>query len=702
MKHRLSKLFTAGLLMSLCISCGEIEQPEDEKTNEDENKSENVVVIPVELSCELLDTEKNQQTRSTHDDATLRKITNVNYYLFKDGTYAGQQYFADADDFEITLPSLTDKYNVYILANVGQKAISTATAESAMATAVHQDYGSYSNYFTVIERDGFPMSTIIRDFSATSGGDYTLRRLVHTLYVSANTDGLTSTTMEFTSLSIKNAARDVYPFATESKAQYVMDGDAANLSDDEMDAINNGERVTLYLLENMRGDLFSGNTDWKEKVPANMTPPSERDFCSYIELTASAQTATAKYDCNTYRAYIGTSAADCDVMRHSYFTISNSFTNDMIVDEEWRIESDTPQITGKLLFVKSMDSSVSLSERTITRSDFYPGFKREFYIYRSNPDIKYTLTGPFASELIEYSTTKIDDYYTKVTVWSDSAIWQKPSETSTYYRSTFRITSEDGLLSSSLSCYVQRAPLNVTFKYTERDLVYDNTYSRPGLRMSINNLYGLKFKVDIEGYAGYYNKHYPKGTKRDPDTKSGTYQFATGTTSAIYPEANTYVFIDDQTADNSAFKSIDGAFYWTAWTYRGFQSTNWFDASSDNGYTKYADPAYLILYITLKYGKPEDGTLYPASSTATIPFYVTNSQKTAITGGYTGAGTDFGIFVDETFYLFGSESANSELHSFNKSYHTDYDMGTLGRIAVYVNNKDKWTDDRPSMQYLGY
>ncbi len=656
--------------------------------------------VRVTLSCEMLEPEL--ESRSTHSSGALTRVSDANYYLFSGGQLVRQEYFDDISDFSVTLPSADESYSLYLLANVGQVTVPSGTSEGAMGTAVHVDYSSKSNYFSTIESKGFPMASVVKGFSSSSSTNLTLRRLVHTLYVKVNTSELSSTDMEFTGLSIRNAARDVYPFAAESKALYIMDGDAADLSADEMEAINRGETVTLYLLENMRGDLFPGNSDWKKKTPVYMSTQSEQYKCSFIELTASAQTATAYYEKNIYRAYIGETASDCDVRRNTYFNLTNSFTNDMIVDEEWRIEGDTPVVTGKLCFVRSMDSSLPLSERTITRSDFYPGFKRDFYIYRSNPDIKYTLTGPFQSELIEFTTTKINDNYTKVTVRSDFGTWKKPSETQTYYMSTFRVTSDDGLLSSSLSCYVQRVPLNVTFKYTEHDLVYDNTYSRPGLRMSINNQYGLKFKVDIEGYAGYYNKHYPKGTKRDPETKSGTYQFASGTTEAICPKANTYVFIDDRTADNSAFKSIDGAFYWTGWTYRGFQSTNWYDASSDDGYTKYADPAYLILGITLKYGKSEDGTLYPVSSSTTIPFNVTNSQLTAITGGYTGAGTDFGVFVDEGFYNFGSESQNRELHNFNKSYHTDYATGTLGRISVTVNGKQKWSSDSPVAQYLGY
>ncbi len=337
-------IFAAGFLLTAVQGCQQMELVEGRPG------LEGGVQVPVSLSCELLDTEKdNPGTRSQHDVSSLRKISNAGYYLFRNGAYVGQQYFDNIDDFIINLPSSTDKYNVYILANAGEIKIPESTSESQIGSAVHLDYKSRSNYFSTIQTYGFPMATALKDFTASTGGDIELRRLVHTLYVKVDTDDLVTTQIDFKSLNIRNAARDVFPFASGgSKARYVMDGDAANLDADEMEAINNGEEVTLFLLENMRGELFPGNTDWKRKTPKYMSSDTEQDYCSYIEMECGANTVSTTYENVIYRAYVGRTAADCNVERHVYSHLNNNFVNNAIVDEDWRIVSEmNPNLSVK-------------------------------------------------------------------------------------------------------------------------------------------------------------------------------------------------------------------------------------------------------------------------------------------------------------------------------------------------------------------
>ena len=196
------------------------------------------------LSCEPLDTETadGTPTRSNHSAGSLTQVTNVNYYLFRNGSFVKQEYCPDISTFAVDLPSTTAKYNLYLLANVGQVTIPTTTAESAMGTAVHYDYGSKSKYFSTISSNGFPMANVVKNFSASSSSQYKLRRLVHTLYVKMNTEELQKTKMTFTGVQIKQAPRDIYPFATGgSKATVIMDGDSANLSQSDIARLTAGE-----------------------------------------------------------------------------------------------------------------------------------------------------------------------------------------------------------------------------------------------------------------------------------------------------------------------------------------------------------------------------------------------------------------------------------------------------------------------------
>ncbi len=680
-------LLAAGILSALAFACQSIELPaeEDEKPQE-----ENPVTLKIKLSCELLDTETAEDTRSRHDVSILRKISNVNYYLFREGSLVAQEYFDDAEDFAVTLPSYGEQYDLYILANVGRKSVHDDILEADMATEVHQDYGSRDDYFNTIGDYGFPMSLIVNGFSVAGTEELKLRRLVHTLYVRADTQDLDTTEMEFTGLAIRNAARDVYPFSAGSRAEYFIDGDAADFDNDDLEALNNGETVTLYLLENMRGELFAGNTDWKNKVPANMNPKSERDCASYIELTSSAQTSTAYYAHNTYRAYIGSSASDCDVRRNAYSTLNNRFTNDMIVDEEWRIDSDTPVVTETLAFVDKSGYSAGDDVVEVDKVKLYPGFVREFYVYRSNPDIEYTITGPdeAAAPYLSYKVDDVNRHIRRIRVTTDAAWNDSGSRTAV---GKFIIKSEDGLISRTLDCGVLVDPVAVTFSYGPNQSA-SGYYpaDKPKLRMSVNNIMNLGFDVKIEGTAGAYIYHYPNGKWGKKHEETLERNFETGTLERKYPAAGKTVVIDEYldciTVRNVPDNGLYDFFNKDIWSFTREDSKS--IIGSSNSYNKHFQPTYLTFDIGLGFGPSADGLLYPENSSTTLRVKVTNDDRTVAVDDLSvyNSGTDFGIYWNQ---IDDSDSGDIRRIEYDKPYAREK---TAGCIEVTVNGVGKWSN----------
>ncbi len=647
-------------------------------------------MVKIKLSCELLDTESDG-TKSGHDVAALRKISDANYYLFSNGSLVKQEYFEDADDFAVSLPSYNRKYNLYVLANVGEKTVGANVRETDMRTAVHHDYMNKADYYDTIEELGFPMALIVRDFSASYDDDLKLKRLVHTLYVKVDTDALNTTEMEFTGLNIRNAARDVYPFAEESKAKYVMDGDAANLDSGDLQALNDGEEVTLFLLENMRGELFPGNSDWKMKVPAEMVPESEQDMCSYIELTTSAQTATAYYERNVYRAYIGSTAADCDVRRHSYSTLNNRYTNDMVVDEEWRIEGDDPVITETLAFIDNHEL-MGGDMKELSRIYVMPGFTAEFYVYKSNPDIQYSLTAPKSSEdgRISYKAVEISPYFTRVTL-TTSLDWNEQPDNPT---GVFRIVSSDGLISKTLNAVVWNRPLSLTFS-TE----FAN--SRPVLCMTLNDPpLDMTLRARMKGEIGGYLSHYPNGYKRNESTVTLSKSFSYENPNETMCENTSYYGAGENT--KTRIFQIGTKINTLIWNETGWDSNNKYN--DNDGYDKHAHPTSIDLNIDLSCSwqsrtpmyNDDNFIIYPTAGTAGIPLQINHEQysKTVSNSGgqqttlYTGGGTDFGMRWTQH----------------DKEGDDGYDIvfdtakGQTGNVIhVTVNGIGDWTDNLPYM-----
>ncbi len=695
--------------------------------------------IPLTLSCEPL--EEEAESRSSHPDKALTAIGNVNYYLFHNKKLISQAYFDDVQNFYVTLPSIKEEYNLYLLANTGEIHINNSLEEKEMASAVHVDYGSKENYFSSMTTQGFPMAAIIENFSFASSTSHTLKRLVHTLYLKIDKSELESTILEFTGVAIRQAPRDVFPFAAESKALNVIDGDAVSLNSDDINKLNTGETIRLHLLENMRGPLIPGNTSWKAKVPANIPSATERALASYIELTARAETVTATYENVRYRTYLGYGPSDFNVKRSTSFIITNSFTNDMIKDENWRIESDTPNVTGQLAFVDTRYTKETSAKPNDTGdNDYRPfkevdafytmkGFTNVYYIYRSDPRIEYYIsmeptnsTSSDYKSYVTYKTSRIDDHFTAIMINTTY-----PIATGGQYllrnpafdegkSVTFKITSADGNIEDKMICKILTEPLGMRFEYngvTASDPVNDNGT----LNMYFTNPLGLGVRVEISGKIKGYLTHKPNGSmlgskELHPEVlvrtgnkySESSYGSTSGTIRTVIPVTGEPSRIDcynDLTSNAGKITELDGfhELFKNIWDKTGWDATTWLNDSK--GYYKHARPTELTLNFKLKFVSPNIKRLLPhnfSGNTFQLPVYFQNRELTISEveghGAYYGAGTD----LDFIWHQFDKESSSDYVtYKFLKSTKSPDKTYYYGEnqlpVGMTINETSTWETD---------
>ena len=496
-------------------------------------------LVKLELCCEPLDME----LRSSVDEEALTRISNANYYLFSGGKLVEQRYFESAADFIVPLSS-EGPFNLYILVNVGPRPISASTRESSLAEVLDIDYGGADSYRSTIASYGFPMAGIIEGFDEDSGGRFPVKRLVHTLMVKASKAGLEGTEIEFTGVNIRQAARDVRPFSSGSKASAVIDGaDGASLESADMEALNRGETVLLYMLENMRGELIPGNSDWKRKVPSAMI--SDSDLATYLEISARVQTPSALYENVIYRCYLGTSASDFNVRRSSYTLLDQHFVNRLVESETWRIEPGAAQLTGRVEFQYPGEDAGVLSPSGVTASQpFYlaSGFVQNLFVYRSNPGIRYRISSDDPRDLLDFTIVPYDSMHdlvqirpkrlllpTTVPAPGDAGGYSFFYGPSSLEEDTapvqISLTSEDGLLSAGIKCYLLQERCQVIFYYrgysmppslpsTEHD-------GKSYLRMFMWNPMQLEYDLEISGTVYGAVTYLPSW--------AGSWQVATGT-----------------------------------------------------------------------------------------------------------------------------------------------------------------------------
>lgn len=147
------------------------------------------------------------------------------------------------------------------------------------------------------------------------------------------------------SVRLRQAAAYVHPFAADdagftarsgTAVSAFVDGDAA--SDADLQRLNAGDSLVLYVPQNRQGNLLPGNDDPYRRVPGSLGEKADR--CTYLELTARPDGETLLAGDALCRVYLGCNAADnFDIPGNAVLHLSLFLTERLMGGWGWRIDS---------------------------------------------------------------------------------------------------------------------------------------------------------------------------------------------------------------------------------------------------------------------------------------------------------------------------------------------------------------------------
>lgn len=282
------------------------------------------------------------KTKSSFTEEQLKRISDLNILIYHEGILQKEycKYITDLSSIRFSLPGGKDGFNIYLVGNVGE--VDAPESESDIEDLQYV-VSSYDDFRT----KGFPVANAYMNYTKGSPTNLKVKRLVGQYNVRINASADAEYTVK--DLRMINCALDVYPFATDKKATVfgknpsIQSGDI--LTAEDIQKLNAGETVALFFIENLQGVLLPNNTDRRNKIPSIVGEAAKS--CTYIEITADIQTASAKYTNGKYRFYLGQDeTTDFSIRRNTVYNATLDFTQNMVSEEEWRIEVDEPVFIG--------------------------------------------------------------------------------------------------------------------------------------------------------------------------------------------------------------------------------------------------------------------------------------------------------------------------------------------------------------------
>ena len=287
-----------------------------------------------------------KMTRSSFSDVDCDRITDLNVFVYHQGRLLSEccRYFDDMSSPMLSFPADRDGFGIYMVGNVGRVLPPDKESELGDLRCVLPSYAEF-------RAKGFPVAERFLDYRRGDPAHFKVKRLVGQYDISMR---VSADDAEYVvkDVRLKNCARDMCPFGSGVPAEvftcscnpddcccgdYLTDSDVAKL--------NAGETVTLYFVENVQGVLLPDNTDRKKKIPSSLNGVDGvvADRCTYLEITADVTTSSARYHDGKYRFYLGQDlTTDFSIKRNTLYSVTLDFTQNMVSEEEWRIEVDAP------------------------------------------------------------------------------------------------------------------------------------------------------------------------------------------------------------------------------------------------------------------------------------------------------------------------------------------------------------------------
>ena len=290
------------------------------------------------------------QMKSSFSSADLSRITDLNVFIYHQGRLLDEycRYFDDISSLMLTFPYDKDGFNIYMVGNVG---ILEAPEEESEISKMSHVIDSYDDFYT----RGVPVANVFSGYRKGTLAHFGLKMLLGRYNISVRTSASDSRYI-VKDVRLLNCAMDVYPFNYDTgafvfavPAVYDEEANGDVLTAEDIEALNAGEKVTLYFVENVQGELLPGNTDRRKKIPSSLNGIDKglADRCTYIEITADIVTPGAEYTDGKFRFYLGQNeTTDFSVRRSTSYDVTLDFTQNMVDEEEWRIEVGDPEVVG--------------------------------------------------------------------------------------------------------------------------------------------------------------------------------------------------------------------------------------------------------------------------------------------------------------------------------------------------------------------
>lgn len=335
----MKKHLLVSLLLPLVFSCIDMQEQPDFNEGDMECYA---VTVEMDLPQNAAD------TRSAFTEEDLKRITDLNVFIYHDGALLDccDSYFEDMNSIMLAFPCDKDGFNIYMVGNVGR--IEAPVEESEIGDICYM-ISTYEDFRT----RGFPIANVFRNHVKGTRAVFGLKRLVGQYDIKMKTSAADAEYL-VKDVRLKNCALDIYPFGTDKKASLFTTAEeddknpqGDSLTEEDLAALNSGETVSLYFIENLQGELLPGNTDRRRKIPSSLDEKDQAlsDRCTYIEITADVSTPSAEYTDGKYRFYLGQNeTTDFSICRNTLYGITLDFTQNMVCEEEWRIEVDEPQV----------------------------------------------------------------------------------------------------------------------------------------------------------------------------------------------------------------------------------------------------------------------------------------------------------------------------------------------------------------------
>lgn len=295
----------------------------------------------LKVICTGYDGDEAEGTKSRFSDSQLA-LHNYNVWVYDSGgrlanvQSRGFRTLFDADedvDCGDLFPKLDAMYDVFVLANTGSAWERRVPLTAEAAEECVCNFGDYSSFAD----DGFPMAGRIRVCPALMDRiTVPVRCLVARYDLTFVNDVQTDYEFRLKRVSSMNCARKVRPFAVESGVSSASDvfGGGDFFVEGSDDLI--GRTGTLYLLENVQGEVFENGLLRTESTIAQ----GMGGLASYLEFEGEYRKKDdTGYHSVTCRYYFG-QGKEAYVRGNCRTVLTLRLTNGILGNDEWTV---TPQ-----------------------------------------------------------------------------------------------------------------------------------------------------------------------------------------------------------------------------------------------------------------------------------------------------------------------------------------------------------------------